>query len=365
MKRDYYEILGLSKSTSTQEMKSAYRKLAVKYHPDRNDGDLEAEEKFKEIAEAYSVLSDPTKRERYDRYGHEGLSQGDVSYDINDVFSGLGDIFGAFFGGGDPFSSSESRRRPRRGSDLQYNLTISFDEAYTGTEKEIRIQRNETCDKCDGSGLNEGASRKTCQTCRGRGQVAYSQGFFTMSRTCHSCGGSGEIIDNPCPECHGQGRKLKEHEVKIKIPAGIDDNNTLRVSGKGEAGSNNGPYGDLYIVVEVEEHKLFKRQGADVLLEIPISFAEAALGIKKEIPTPGGKTNITIPSGTQSGTVLEMKGEGFSLVNESKKGSLFVKIQIKTPKKVSGRKKELFEELLAMEMEESDSVWEKFKAIFS
>jgi len=363
MKRDYYEILGLSKTASAQEIKTVYRKLAIKYHPDRNDGDLESEEKFKEIAEAYSVLSDVSKREKYDMYGHDGLSQGDVSYDINDVFSGLSDIFGAFFGGGDPFGGG--RRRPTRGNDLQYNLTILFDEAYKGTEKAIRIQRNATCNSCGGTGLSEGASRNTCHVCRGRGQVAYSQGFFTMSRTCHNCGGSGEIIDNPCSDCHGKGRKLQEDEVTIKIPAGIDDGNTLRVTGKGEAGANNGPYGDLYIVVDIEEHKYFKRQGADVLLEIPISFAEAALGVKREIPTPGGKTDFEIPSGIQSGTVLELRGEGFPKVGEKRKGSLFVKVQLKTPKKVSGRKKELFEELMAIEMEEVDSVWEKFKSIFT
>jgi molecular chaperone DnaJ len=364
MKRDYYEVLGISRSASAQEIKTAYRKLAVKYHPDRNDGNQEAEEKFKEVAEAYSVLSDPSKKERYDRFGHEGLSGSDVSYDIEDMFSGLSDIFGAFFGGGDPFGRG-GRRRPRRGSDLQYNLTITFDEAYKGVEKTIRIKRNETCSKCNGTGLKEGTARKTCPVCRGRGQVAYSQGFFTMTKTCHNCGGIGEIIENPCTQCGGKGKEYKEHEVVIKIPAGIDDGNTLRVSGKGEAGENNGPYGDLYIVIEVESHKHFKRQGADVLLEVPLSFAEVALGVKKEIPTPGGKAMLSVPSGTQTGTVIELKGEGFPKIGEKKKGSLFAKIVVKTPKKLSGRKKELFEELLALEMQETDSVWEKFKSIFN
>lgn len=361
-KRDYYEVLGIQRTSSAQEIKAAYRKLAVQYHPDRNPDDAHAEEKFKELAEAYAVLSDKDKRARYDRFGHGGLSQSDMDFDMNDVFSGFTDIFDAFFGGGAGFGS---RRRTRtRGNDLQYSLTIDFDEAFSGNEKTIRLKRNDHCDACGGSGAEAGSERTACPTCRGRGSVHYRQGFFTMSRTCSTCGGEGMIIENPCMSCGGEGRTLKEKEVRVKIPAGIDDGDTLRVGAGGEAGLQGGPHGDLYIVLRVKEHPIFQREGSDVRIQLPVSFADAALGRETEVPAPGGKRTLTIPAGVQSGTVIELKGEGFPRVNSSHVGSLLVEVTVRTPRSLTDEQRELFERLREIG-DDTPSLWDRVKDLFA
>ncbi|NOZ12689.1 MAG: molecular chaperone DnaJ [Acidobacteria bacterium] len=362
MKRDYYEVLGIARTATSQEIKTAYRKLAIQYHPDRNPDNPDAENQFKEIAEAYAVLSDSSKREKYDRYGHDGLSQGDISYDFNDIFGGFTDIFDTLFGGGGRHSPRQGRQQ--RGNDLQYSLRISFDEAYTGTEKKIRIKRREHCPACAGSGAEPGTGRKTCPTCRGRGNVLIRQGFFTMSRTCPACGGQGEIIESPCKTCAGEGTVLNEHEVAIRIPAGIEDGDTLRVRDSGEAGPGGGIYGDLYIVVGVKSHPVFRRSGPDVGFDLPVTFSMAALGGEMEVPTPGGKAKLKIPAGIQAGTVLELKGEGFPDMNTGKKGRLLVEVQIKTPHHLNEEQRKLFEKLREIE-DEPVSVWDRLKNMFA
>ncbi len=361
MKRDYYEVLGLARTATSQEIKSAYRKLAVQYHPDRNPDNEEAENRFKEIAEAYAVLSDSSKREKYDRYGHSGLSQGDISYDFNDIFGGFTDIFDTLFGGG---GRNHPRGWQQRGNDLQYSLRISFDEAYTGTEKKVRIKRHEHCPECGGSGARPGTGRKTCPTCRGRGNILIRQGFFTMSRTCSTCNGQGEVIEHPCAVCHGEGMAVNDHEVAIRIPAGINDGDTLRVRSSGEAGPGGGNYGDLYIVVGVESHPVFKRSGTDVGLELPVTFSMAALGGEIEIPTPGGRAQLKVPAGIQSGTILELKGEGFPDMNTGKKGRLLATVQVKTPHRLNDEQRKLFEKLREVE-DEPVSVWDRLKSMFA
>ena len=361
MKRDYYEVLGLARTATSQEIKTAYRKLAVQYHPDRNPDNPEAENKFKEIAEAYAVLSDSSKREKYDRYGHSGLSQGDISYDFNDIFGGFTDIFDTLFGGG---GRNHRQGWQQRGNDLQYSLRISFDEAYTGTEKKIRIKRREHCPECGGSGARPGTGRKTCPTCRGRGNILIRQGFFTMSRTCSTCNGQGEVIEHPCAVCHGEGMAVNDHEVAIRIPAGIDDGDTLRVRDSGEAGPGGGSYGDLYIVVGVESHPVFKRSGTDVGLELPVTFSMAALGGEIEIPTPGGRAQLKVPAGIQSGTILELKGEGFPDMNTGKKGRLLSTVEVKTPHRLNDEQRKLFEKLREVE-DEPVSVWDRLKSMFA
>ena len=360
MKQDYYEILGVDRNASQQQIKSAYRKLAVQYHPDRNPDDPAAEEKFKELAEAYAVLSDQDKRSRYDRFGHSGLSQGDMDFDVNDIFSGFTDIFDAFFGGG-----GRNRGRARtRGNDLQYALQIEFDEAFSGSEQTIRLKRKDRCDACGGTGSREGAGRKVCGSCQGRGSVYYRQGFFTMSRTCMSCGGEGEILEHPCESCDGDGRVMAEHEVKVRIPAGVDDGDTMRVSGSGEAGLNGGSYGDLYIVIRVADHAFFVRDGRDVRIELPVTFASAALGMEVEVPAPGGTCQVRVPSGVQSGAVLEVRGEGFPEVNGSRSGSLLVEVRVQTPTRLTAEQRELFEKLRDME-DETPTLWDRLKDAFA
>jgi len=362
MKRDYYEVLNCARTATGQEIKTAYRKLAVQYHPDRNPDNPEGENKFKEIAEAYAVLSDSSKREKYDRYGHSGLSQGDIAYDFNDVFGGFTDIFDTLFGGGG--SRNHRQGRQQRGSDLQYSLQISFDEAYSGIEKKVRIQRREHCPECGGSGASPGTGRKTCPTCRGRGNILIRQGFFTMSRTCSTCNGQGEVIEHPCEICHGEGTAANDHEVTIRIPAGIEDGDTLRVRDSGEAGPQGGMYGDLYIVVGVKSHPVFRRSGADVGLELPVTFSMAALGGEIEIPTPGGRAQLKVPAGIQSGTILELKGEGFPDMNTGKKGRLLATIEVITPHRLNDEQRKLFQKLRDVE-DEPVSVWDRLKSMFA
>jgi molecular chaperone DnaJ len=340
--RDYYEILGVPRNASDQEIKSAYRKLALKHHPDRNPGDKQAEEKFKEAAEAYSVLCDGAKRQRYDTYGHAGLG-GAAGFDPT-IFSDFGDILGDLFGFGDVFG----RRRggPRRGADLRYNLELSFEEAVFGTETHIQIPRAEACATCQGSGAAAGTSPTSCPSCHGRGQVTFQQGFFSVARTCGRCHGTGKVVTNPCHDCRGEGHVTAERKLQIKIPAGVDTGSQLRITGEGESGSAGGPPGDLYVVVRVEEHAFFQREGSALLCELPVGFAQAALGTSIEVPTAdGGKTRLSVPEGTQSGTTFRVRGQGVPHLGGRGRGDLHVTVRVVVPTKLTPEQRKLVEQL--------------------
>jgi len=345
MPADYYEILGVARGASEQEIKSAYRKLALKYHPDRNPDNKEAEEKFKEAAEAYSVLCDAEKRERYDRYGHAGVSgPGAAGFDPT-IFSDFGDILGDFFGFGDIFGR-RGRGGPRRGSDLRYNLELTFEEAAFGTESQLQIPRNETCSTCQGSGAAAGTQPSTCPNCRGAGQVTYQQGFFSVARTCGRCRGVGRIVTSPCGTCAGQGVVPIERKLSLKIPPGVDTGSQLRITGEGEPGASGGPPGDLYVVVRVQEHPVFKREDSHLFCEIPINFAQAALGAAIEVPTPDGEpAKLQIPAGTQNGASFKIKGRGVPHLGHKGRGDLHVTVQVLVPTKLSGEQKKLIQEL--------------------
>jgi len=348
-KRDYYEVLGVARTASEQEIKSAYRKLALTYHPDRNPGDRAAEEKFKEAAEAYSVLADGDKRHMYDRFGHAGLGGAATSgFDptvftgFEDILGGLGDIFGFsdVFGGG-------GRRRggPRRGADLRYDLEISFVESARDVETSIQIPRQEACETCGGTGAAEGTKPTTCPQCHGRGQLQYQQGFFTVARTCGQCRGAGQIVAKPCATCRGAGRIQKERKLTVRIPAGIATGQRLRISGEGEAGSGGGPRGDLYVVIQVQEHPFFQRDGNDLHCEVPLNFTTLALGGDVEVPTLDGHDTFTVPSGTQTGTTFRIRGKGMPDVGGRGRGDLLVTFKVTTPKKLSKEQRKLLEQL--------------------
>lgn len=341
--RDYYEVLGVPRNASEQEIKSAYRKLALKNHPDRNPGDKQAEERFKEAAEAYGVLGDAGKRQRYDVYGHAGIgAAGGAGFDPT-IFADFSDILGDFFGFGDVFGR---RRGPRRGADLRYNLDLSFEEAAFGTETQIKIPRTETCSACSGSGAAPGTKPTTCPTCRGTGQVTFQQGFFSVARTCSHCRGQGRIVTEECKACHGQGQVALEKTLQIKIPPGVDNGSQLRIGGEGEAGALGGPPGDLYVVLRVQEHAFFKRDGTHLFCEVPISVPQAALGGTIEVGTlDGGKTKLAVPEGTQSGTVLRVKGQGIPQLGGRARGDLHVLVRVVVPKHLSLEQRKLFEQL--------------------
>lgn len=346
-RRDYYEVLGVSRNASESEIKSAYRKLALKYHPDRNPGNKEAEEKFKEAAEAYAVLADAEKRAAYDRFGHAGLGQGgapgfdpSVFSDFGDILGGLGDIFGF----GEIFGSSR-RGGPRRGADLRYDLEISFEEAARGTETSIRIPREETCETCRGSGAAPGSGPEPCPQCRGLGQIRYQQGFFTVARTCSHCRGAGRIITKPCPTCRGNGRVTQERQLTVKIPAGIATGQRLRLHGEGEHGSHGGPPGDLYIIVQVAEHPFFQRHDDDLHCELSVSFPTLALGGTISVPTLDGEETIQVPEGTQSGTTFKLRGKGMPNVSGRGRGDLYVAVKVAVPKKLTREQRKAIEEL--------------------
>ena len=347
-KRDYYEILGVARSATEQEIKSAYRKLALKFHPDRNPGDKVAEEQFKEAAEAYAVLADTDKRHMYDRFGHAGLGGAatggfdpTVFTGFEDILGGLGDIFGF----GDVFGGGRRRGGPQRGTDLRYDLEISFDEAAKGTEASIQIPRQETCETCHGSGAAAGSSPVTCPQCQGRGQLRYQQGFFTVARTCGQCRGSGSVITKPCATCRGAGRVQQEKKLNVRIPAGIATGQRLRLSGEGEAGPGGGPSGDLYVVVHVQEHPFFQRDGNDLYCEIPLNFTTLALGGEIQIPTLDGKEAFTIPAGTQTGSTFRIRGQGMPDVSGRGRGDLLMTVKVSTPKKLSKEQRKLLEQL--------------------
>lgn len=348
-KRDYYEVLGLSKSASDEEIKRAYRKLAMQYHPDRNPGDTEAEKQFKEAAEAYEVLSDADKRARYDRYGHAGLEGIGMPQftDIESIFDMFGDIFGL----GDMFGRHR-RRGPRPGRDLQVAIEIELAEAATGVTKTVEVDRAERCGDCSGSGARKGSQPAVCPRCQGRGVVIQRHGFFQMQTTCQACGGHGRVITDPCPHCHGRGRVLGRRQIEVAIPAGVDTGNRIRLSGEGEAGEEGAPRGDLYCILRVRPHPLFERDGTDLLCQVPIAFSQAALGGDIEVPTLKGKDMLTIPAGVQSGEVFRLRGKGVPNVRGRGQGDLLVQVILDTPKKLTKRQEELFRELAEIDQKQ-------------
>ncbi|WP_456431726.1 molecular chaperone DnaJ [Thermosulfuriphilus sp.] len=359
--KDYYEILGVSRDASAEEIKKAYRRLALKYHPDRNPGDKEAEERFKEASEAYEVLSDPEKRAVYDRFGHQGLSgQGYKTgfEDFQDIFSTFSDLFEEFFGFSPGFSH-RGRSRPRRGADLRYDLTIDLEDAATGKEVEIEFSRFEICLTCQGSGVRPGGQRSYCPVCQGRGQVVHSEGFFRISSTCPHCRGAGTINADPCPDCGGQGRLKRRRRLLVEIPPGVDTGNRLRIKGEGEAGLNGGPPGDLYVVIHVRPHELFERRGDDLFCRIPISFVKAALGDEITLKTLWGEERLSIPRGIQPGETLLLKGQGMPRLKGGGRGDLIVQIDVEIPRKLTRRQEELLREFEALEGEKKEGFFQK------
>lgn len=365
-KRDYYEVLGVDRQVDAQVLKSAYRKVALKYHPDRNPGDKEAEEKFKEATEAYEVLSDTEKRARYDRFGHaapggfEGFGgQGFGGVNINDIF---GDLFGEVFGG------ARQRRGGRsRGADLRYNLEISFEEAAFGCEVSVRIPRPKTCEGCEGTG-SKSKQRRTCPTCGGSGEMRFSQGFFAVSRPCTQCEGSGQTVVDPCGTCRGQGKVESNSDLSVKIPAGVDTGTRVRLGGEGAPGEQGGPPGDLYVVVHVREHPLFVREDYEVLCEVPISFTQAALGAQLDVPTLDGKVKMKVPAGTQTGKVFRLRGKGIPHLQGSGRGDQHVRVLVETPTELTDKQRDLLEKFAEISGEKTNphtkSFFDKVRELF-
>jgi len=349
IKRDYYEVLGVDRRASEEEIKKTYRKLALKYHPDRNPGDKEAEDKFKEAAEAYEVLRDSEKRNIYDQFGHEGLQgTGFTGFGgFEDIFSTFGDIFEDFFGFGNRRSGQRTTARP--GADLLYDLRIGFAEAVFGTEKEIKIPTNETCEPCGATGREPGTDEQVCLMCQGQGQVLQSQGFFRISTTCHRCGGQGRIITNPCHSCNGSGQQKVTKKVLVKVPAGVDTGTRLRIPDRGESGYRGGPHGDLYVRLHVDPHEFFERDGTVLYCQIPISMAQAAIGDSIEIQTLDGSRSVKIQPGIQSGEIIRLKGDGVPNLQGYGRGDLLIDIRVKTPVKLNKRQEELLREFAEIE----------------
>lgn len=353
-KRDYYEILNVSRNASDGEIKKAYRKLAIQYHPDKNTGDPEAEEKFKEAAEAYEVLSDPDKRARYDQFGHDGLQGSGFSgfNNMDDIFSSFGDIFGDFFGGGFGRGRSRGPRR-ERGADLQIKLKLTLEEIATGVTKKIKIRRMSSCDMCHGSGGEHGSQPKTCTVCNGQGEVRQVQNSFfgqvVNVTLCPNCQGRGEVVSKPCRSCDGNGLEKKDHVLEVNVPTGVASGNYFQIRGEGNVGPNNGPAGDVIVVIEEKEHELFHREGDDIIFHQGISFSQAALGTTLEIPTLHGSVNVDIPSGIQSGKILRLRGNGMPRLNSNSNGDQLIEIQVITPSKLNSKQKEVFETLADLE----------------
>ncbi|AQQ09570.1 Heat shock protein J [Sedimentisphaera cyanobacteriorum] len=379
-KRDYYEILGVSKDASADEIKKAYRKLAVKYHPDKNKGDKEAEEKFKECAEAYEVLSNPEKRKKYDQFGHEGLRGSGVhdysNMNVDDIFSNFGDIFGDIFGGGfsSGFGGGFGRRAnpnaPRKGLDLETSVELTLEEAAKESKRTIDFTRQDKCDKCDGSGCEPGTNPKTCPTCGGSGQVSTTRmgGFFQTISTCPSCKGTGKVISNPCTKCKGSGRMPVKRKVTVKIPAGIHEGQAVRVAGEGEPGVNGGPNGDLYCYVDIKKHPFLVRDRNDLIAVVPVSFTQAALGAKIDVPSLEGRKQLTIPAGTQYGDVFRIKGQGMPDLRSSRKGDELVRVTVEIPKKLKPKQEQLLKDFAETEDKhvspERDNFFKKLKDYF-
>jgi len=356
-KRDYYEVLGVAKNASKDDIKKAYRKLAMQYHPDRNPDNKEAEAKFKEASEAAEVLMDDDKKSRYDQFGHAGVNggsggfggaggfQGDFA-DFGDIF---GDIFGDMLGGGRGRGRRGGRSQGRPGDDLQMNLDIDFSEAAFGIEKTISINKNVKCDTCNGTGAKAGSSPTTCDYCHGHGEIRRQQGFFTVASTCPKCNGSGQMIKDPCGSCNGIGKKKKKVDLQVKVPAGIDNGQRLKLSNEGDAGSNGGPNGDLYVVINIKPHEIFERDEFDVHCTVPISFSQAALGAEMEVPTLSGKVALKIPAGTQSGVKMRLKGKGIQRLGGYGVGDQIVSVHVETPTKLSSEQKDLLKRLAEIE----------------
>ena len=375
--RDFYEVLSVSKTASVEEIKSSYRKAAMQWHPDRNPNNKEeAEIRFRECTEAYAVLSDPQKRQIYDTYGHAGLANSGGQTDFNGtIFQDFHDIFGDFFGFEDLFGAAGGRRgggrtRVQRGADLRYDMSLAFEEAAAGVTTKIRIPRQEYCESCNGTGAKKGTGVVSCQTCGGRGQIVYQQGFFTINRTCPACQGAGQIIKERCAECRGQGRIERERSIELRIPPGVDTGTRLRISGEGEPGPNGGPAGDLYVVLDVKEHNFFERRGADLYCTIPISIAQASLGTELQVPGLNGEEKLKIPDGTQSGAVFRVKGKGLPDPHGGGRGDLYYLVRVLTPAKLTKEQRKLMEQLdatLKVEnkpAERNSSIFNKMKDIF-
>jgi molecular chaperone DnaJ len=373
-KRDYYEILSITRTAAAEEIKSSYRKAALKWHPDRNPSDKkQAEERFRECTEAYSVLSDPQKRAAYDHYGHAGVSGVGFDSGFNrTIFEEFQDVFGDFFGFEQVFGGGggRGRNRAQRGSDLRYDMTLAFDEAATGVTTKIKLPRLELCEACRGTGAKAGTGATACQSCAGRGQLHYQQGFFTVTRTCPTCQGAGQVIRERCLECRGQGRLEREKLIELRIPPGVDTGTRLRVSGEGEPGANGGPPGDLYVILEVKEHEYFERRNADLYCTVPISIAQAALGAEIAVQTLGGEERLKIPEGTQTGAIFRLKGKGLPDPHGGGKGDLYVNVRVVTPAKLTREQRKLLQQLgetLHVEnrpAERDSSLFEKVKDIF-
>ena len=370
-KRDYYEVLGVTKTSSADEIKKAYRKMAVKYHPDKNPGDKEAEDKFKEASEAYEILSEPQKKAAYDQYGHAAFDArsrggGGGAHDPFDIFreafggggGGGGSIFDDLFGGGGGRRSNPNG--PERGSDMRYDLEISFEEAALGTTKQISLSRADQCEPCRGSGAAPGSSTKTCATCGGNGQVIMSRGIFSIQQTCPSCQGAGKTVEKPCKSCRGTGRAEKKSSIELRIPPGVDTGTRLRSSGNGESGLRGGPSGDLYVVLHVREHSIFEREGDNIICDVPINFVTATLGGEVEVPTLQGKANIKIPAGTQSSTTFRLRGRGVKSIKGHGTGDLLIRVKVEVPTKLNQKQKAKLEEFAELCGEDVNPISKSF-----